>query len=177
MDEREFLNCVLQCAGRGDFREAWDSHAAWEIHAQVSIAAFLRSGYGVTNVREISYVASLEHCDFGFTISGQTYGIELKVENPVGNTFGGLPLRQAIISDVNKLHAFTASHKWFLVIARSDAAKNEIREIAERGDSWVVDEEGDFLAALCNIQTQPHYLPHMRYDKAILKDEGKKPWP
>lgn len=176
MNEREFLNCVLQSAGRGDFQEAWDSHAAWEILAQVTIATFLKNGYGVTKVREISYVGSLEHCDFGFTISGETYGVELKVENPVGNTFGGLPLKQAIMSDVNKLHAFNATHKWFLVIARSNAAKNELREIAERGDSWVLDEEREFLAALCNIQTQPHYLPHMRHDKAVVKEEGKNPW-
>lgn len=171
MTETEFLNLVHQGAGRGSFEEGWESGGAWEIHAQVVIAAFLRSGYGITDARELAYPGSQEHCDFGFTHQGRKYAVELKVENKKDGKFGGMSLDQAVLTDVNKLHAFNADELWFLVIARSDNAKQRLLELALRGDSWIVDQEAGFLAALCNIRTQPHGLPWQRYEKQALKLE------
>ena len=68
--------------------------------------------------------------------------------------------------------AFNADELWFLVIARSDNAKQRLLELAMRGDSWIVDHEAGFLAALCNIKTQPHGLPWQRYEKQALKLEA-----
>jgi hypothetical protein len=163
MTEKDFLNVVLQGAGRGCFAEGYNSNGQWEIHAQVVIATFLNSGYQIKNVRELAYPGSKEHCDFGFTHNGETYAVELKVENKKDGKFGGFSLMQAMVSDTNKLHAFDADNLWILIIARSAEAKNKLTEAAERGDSWVLDEEADFLAALCNIKTYPHDLPWMRY--------------
>ncbi|TCO76522.1 hypothetical protein EV699_1293 [Plasticicumulans lactativorans] len=169
MTEADFLNLVMQGAGRGSYEEGWESGAAWEIHAQVVIAAFLRSGYGITDARELAYPGSQEHCDFGFTHDGRKYAVELKVENKKDGKFAGMSLDQAMLTDVNKLHAFNADELWFVVIARSNDAKGRLLATAERGDSWIVDHEGGFLAALCNIKTQPHGLPWARYEKSALK--------
>jgi hypothetical protein len=171
MTEEEFLNIVLQGAGRGCYKEGYESHAQWEIHAQVVISAFLKSGYGIQDVREMIYPGSKEHCDFGFTHNGETYAVEMKVENYDGK-FGGLHLTQATISDVNKLHGFNADNLWMLIIARSENAKKGLIEVAERGDSWVIGTESDFMAALCNIKTYPHNLPWMRLDKSTLRSSA-----
>ena len=168
MNENEFLNAVLQCAARGRFAEGYDSGGPWEIAAQVAISASLRAGYGITNCRELKYEGSSEHCDFGFSLAGETYAIELKVEAGDGK-FAGTSLQQAITSDVNKLHDFDADHNWFLVIARSDGAKDRLRELVLRGDSWNTDEEAGFLAALCDINTIPHGLPWVRMDEEGLR--------
>lgn len=172
MNEREFLNVVLQGAGRGSFAEGYDSGAAWEISAQVVIAAFLKAGYGITNCRELKYDGSKEHCDFGYTLDGKTYAVELKVESRDGK-FAGAPLQLAITMDVGKLHAFDADYKWFLVIARSAEAKSMLSELVLRGDSWSVDEESDFLAAICDINSLPHGLPWVRMSKDALAADRK----
>ncbi|MEH6353498.1 hypothetical protein [Pseudomonas sp. 3JA] len=173
MTEKEFLNVVLQAAGvhpddfsgaPDQFTKGWTSHAHWETAAQVEIAHHLKRAYVTeAKLREIYYPAPYypEQVDFYFELDGSSYAVEIKVEGVTGN-FAGKNLQEAITRDVHKLHGFNADHRWVVIIAVTQKNRNLLEMTLNRGDSWIYDAEGSFIAYLCNIDTYPHGLPISR---------------
>jgi hypothetical protein len=169
MNEKEFLNAVLQAAGKhplnhsgepSQYEKAWDSGERWEIQAQIEIYYHVKRYPGVKSLsREESYPGTREDLDLYFELDGETYAVELKVESPKTGMYGGAFLEDAIRMDVEKLKGFKADHRWMVVIAVSTQHQLTLKIASEWENSLFVDSEGDFVGFLCNIDKYPHALP------------------
>jgi hypothetical protein len=179
MTEKEFLNIVLQAAGKhplnhsdepSQLNMAWASGERWETMAQVAVHYHLSRRADVTDLdRETPYSAkSRKEADISFKCQNETYAIELKVESPATNQYGGHDLEDAIRMDVEKLTNFKADHRWMVVVAFSPSHRLTLAMAAEWENSLFYDFEEDFAAFLCNVDTYPHGLP-FQFSNSIRK--------
>lgn len=153
MDERAFLNLVLQLAPQ--LAGAVSTGAQWEVLAQTLIGSKLLEAYGVIG-REIPYPGTRESADIGFSYEGKHYLIELKVESATNaGQFAGKSLLTAVSSDVEKLRTYTDPRhtlvRWVLCIAYSRASKEKMREMLDDGMFTALDEENPMMAAIVDV--------------------------
>jgi hypothetical protein len=152
MNERDFLNAVLQCVGM--FSSAVSTGAQWEIAAQVFISMKLMEGYGVMG-REIKYPNSNKKAvDLAFQYNQVNYAVEIKVEsaNEAGK-FAGVSLKSALAEDSEKLKTFNlpGAVKWVVCVAYSSKSKTKLRTLHTQGKFTSIDEEGSFLAGILRV--------------------------
>jgi hypothetical protein len=152
MNEKEFLNLVLQCAN--SYASAIQTGAQWEVAAQVFISMKMLEFYGVQG-REIKYPDSDKKAvDLAFQINQINYAVEIKVESATSvNVFAGVSLNQAIADDTEKIKNFNmpGAVKWVVVIAYSVYQKKSLRNKFANGEVTAIDEEGPFVAALIKV--------------------------
>ena len=152
MNERDFLNAVLQCVRM--FSSAVSTGAQWEVAAQVFISMKLMEGYGVMG-REIKYPNSNKKAvDLAFQYKEVNYAVEIKVEsaNDAGK-FAGVSLQSALSEDAEKLKNFNmpGAVKWVVCVAYSSASKAKLRTMYTEGKFTSIDEEGSFLAGILRV--------------------------
>lgn len=166
MNEKDFLNVVLQAAGThpqdysgqpSEIKKSWDSGEQWEIAFHVQVWYHLSRIGGVKRLkREHPYSESKKSLDIYFEYKNKTYAVEFKVESPNTNKYGGYDLDDAIRTDVEKLKAFQADFRWMVVVSYTYQHKMRLAKAAEWSNALFIDFEGNFAAFLCNVDKYPN---------------------
>lgn len=152
MNEKDFLNVVLQCAKM--FASAIETGAQWEIAAQVFISMKLKQGFGVMG-REIKYPESERTAvDLAFSYNETVYAVEIKVESAnTAGKFAGVSLDKALSDDAEKIKNFNlpGAVKWVVIVAYSVDSKARLRTLKTQGKLTATDEEGAFVAGILRV--------------------------